>query len=354
MQAFWMLFQCCARKASRLPLSILEIHTLAHVLCAIPMFCIWWCKPRQTESPTILNGDWTIPLAAYMFSASSMSAETSPFADGKPQLSKMVFVEDHDNELDGFYCATEMTSPTVRGFSNSVNHLKLHVSNGFDSLADIESTSSDSETLSRRMQLAEQAVALFPALRTSFESETVLGLQHSQYTTNNIFKPFISELVQPYIPNWGSSSLIGSSFREAHIWKRINSAIAPVCYGAIHIVAITAKFPTGLEKQLWLGFSIGSTVAAVIEGIDHFSEYEFYSNLNYHIRFPRLRHTQRSNSGSNKAGLYRQRSTTNGANNSAARPGIVPAQADEPKYERSWFITSFKRVLWISKILSRT
>ncbi|KAI9739319.1 MAG: hypothetical protein M1834_007532 [Cirrosporium novae-zelandiae] len=54
-QALWMLIQCIARKASHYPLTLLEIHTLVHVVCALSMYCFWWAKPLDINDPIIIN-----------------------------------------------------------------------------------------------------------------------------------------------------------------------------------------------------------------------------------------------------------------------------------------------------------
>ncbi|RPB07135.1 hypothetical protein P167DRAFT_461413, partial [Morchella conica CCBAS932] len=41
LQALWMLVQCAVRKASGLPVTLLEIHVAMHVVCAIGMYAFW-------------------------------------------------------------------------------------------------------------------------------------------------------------------------------------------------------------------------------------------------------------------------------------------------------------------------
>ena len=74
-QAGWMLIQVICRTALRLPTSLLEVHTVAHVVCALLMYAIWWHKPRQVVTPTVLRGEDMLPLAVYMYSAGRMSGQ---------------------------------------------------------------------------------------------------------------------------------------------------------------------------------------------------------------------------------------------------------------------------------------
>lgn len=41
-QVSWMVIQCIARKAAGYPLTLLEIHTMVHVVCALTIYMLWW------------------------------------------------------------------------------------------------------------------------------------------------------------------------------------------------------------------------------------------------------------------------------------------------------------------------
>ena len=41
-QVSWMVIQCIARAAAGYPLTLLEVHTMVHVVCAICMYALWW------------------------------------------------------------------------------------------------------------------------------------------------------------------------------------------------------------------------------------------------------------------------------------------------------------------------
>lgn len=64
-QAAWFLVQCLARLAQRLPLTLLEVHTLAHIFCAFAMYAIWFKKPYDVHSPIVLEDEDITDLAAF-------------------------------------------------------------------------------------------------------------------------------------------------------------------------------------------------------------------------------------------------------------------------------------------------
>ena len=50
-QVSWFMLQCVARKASGLPVTLLEINTVVHVACAIAIFLLMFRKPKDATEP---------------------------------------------------------------------------------------------------------------------------------------------------------------------------------------------------------------------------------------------------------------------------------------------------------------
>ncbi|CVK99611.1 uncharacterized protein FMAN_02437 [Fusarium mangiferae] len=55
MQVIRMVLQCIARKIQNLPLSLLEVHTMVHVVCAIFLYLCWFRKPLNVLDPEIIK-----------------------------------------------------------------------------------------------------------------------------------------------------------------------------------------------------------------------------------------------------------------------------------------------------------
>lgn len=51
-QALWFCAQFVTRLSQRLPISLLELNTFAHALCALLVYGFWWSKPFDIEEPT--------------------------------------------------------------------------------------------------------------------------------------------------------------------------------------------------------------------------------------------------------------------------------------------------------------
>jgi hypothetical protein len=65
-QAVWCLLQYIGRLASQLPVTLLELHTLGHALCAITIYMSWWHKPLDVRDPHVLPDELEC-LCAYMW-----------------------------------------------------------------------------------------------------------------------------------------------------------------------------------------------------------------------------------------------------------------------------------------------
>jgi hypothetical protein len=63
-QAGWFIIQCIARTVQGLPLSLLEVHVLAHVAVALVMYLFWFKKPYNALSPIVLTDPAMVEMAA--------------------------------------------------------------------------------------------------------------------------------------------------------------------------------------------------------------------------------------------------------------------------------------------------
>jgi hypothetical protein len=74
----WLAVQCLGRLGSGLPITLLELHTVMHVLCAVAMYGFWLDKPLNVGVPIYLDLK-TTGLAAEIYH----SFEQHPFATGE-------------------------------------------------------------------------------------------------------------------------------------------------------------------------------------------------------------------------------------------------------------------------------
>lgn len=65
-QVSWMLAQTIARKIVGYPITLLEVHTLTHVACAIAMYGLWFQKPLDVRDPAWVDASEFEDLLALM------------------------------------------------------------------------------------------------------------------------------------------------------------------------------------------------------------------------------------------------------------------------------------------------
>ena len=66
LQASWFFIQGVARVRAGLPLTLLELHTMTHIICALAMYAIWFNKPYGATSPMICSEPAMANLAALL------------------------------------------------------------------------------------------------------------------------------------------------------------------------------------------------------------------------------------------------------------------------------------------------
>jgi hypothetical protein len=72
-QAAWMVVQTIARRFAGLPITLLELNTLAHVMCAVILYVAWWDKPQNVNEPLEIHLEPSV--AAIIFYLSSYDFE---------------------------------------------------------------------------------------------------------------------------------------------------------------------------------------------------------------------------------------------------------------------------------------
>ncbi|KAI1393447.1 uncharacterized protein F4822DRAFT_423916 [Hypoxylon trugodes] len=279
-QAVWMLIQVVGRLASKLPVTPLEVNTVAHVLCAFMMYLFWWNKPLLPNEPIILDADELGPLAAFMYSSSEMSGYVNPQQVKSQTIIKTLFAH-----LNLYSKAPEFETICLQPTTPEagVKPYALSTSTPLDSNPDIELLPflQDPKTsFSRAPQICiselqarrekEQGTAFFER-RPRIISERADSTQPSMGDT--IRWTLIKEALQSFpilcddldhVQNWPSNDLlrnVDSLVVGMVLW------LANLCYGGIHAVGWNEHFPTTAESWLWrasalyIGFCGGLWVA---------------------------------------------------------------------------------------------
>jgi hypothetical protein len=267
-QAGWMIIQVISRAATKLPITLLEVHVVAHVVCALIMYAIWWHKPRQVTSPTLLQGDWVWPLAAYMYLASRMSGappvgKLGRFRNATPELKNLAYFE------DGGAIDKRPASIHRLGTANTLSDGRFALRPATQDLDEERvptSPTPENEIELTRRRLAAEAVTSNPYLRSRFTrpaNDTAPG--GIAYSI-----PYATELVQVHSLDWPNAGLLRrtqSLIMGMVLWS------ASMAYGAIHVAAWNYFFPTTLEQLFWRLSSVWATFCAAFWLFTHLLAY---------------------------------------------------------------------------------
>jgi hypothetical protein len=278
-QAGWMIVQVIYRQGIGLPSSLLEVHTVAHVVCALLMYAIWWHKPRQVVSPTLLYGESMLPLAAYMYSASRMSGQKPRgklrrLLNPRPELKQMVYLdEEGKNTVLPVRIATEDGQHGISEASTRNRFVPIPLSPTSRHHQERDLALPEDHASRTRRRLAAKAVAEYPAIRAKFQ-KLEGELKEMLYSDLNerYLVPYAAELVQPYSLNWPNAGLLR---RTESLVMGMTLWGASMAYGAIHVAAWHYFFPTYAEKLLWHLSSVWVTFCAAFWLMVHVLAYFF-------------------------------------------------------------------------------
>ncbi|MCJ1311237.1 hypothetical protein MMC25_004908 [Agyrium rufum] len=262
-QASWMLIQTLGRLIVRLPVTLLEVNTIAHVCCVFLLYLLWWDKPLLPEQPIILRGPWVESIAAYMYISSELSGEI-----------KMV---GHTRGLKSMLAKFNLYSrrPEINFLRFCPSQTENEQVHDDAELCSLKAASKTCLPHSKRVELAEAAdtavVERRPKCRSKTFAEDKINditlkrwalASEALQTCDFIMKDHVSfshddgqcrhlkaeEFLVNNVQNWPLNDLlrdVGSLGVGMMLWA------ASFVYGAIHAAAWNDHFPTVTEKWLW-------------------------------------------------------------------------------------------------------
>ena len=246
-QAFWFCIQCVTRLCQGLEISLLELNTFAHAICALLMYLQWWDKPLDIEEPTLIQEVEKLPAIALLCMASAFGYERrcnnychnntiyltpTPFngpnqedPSNKPKTPVGHFTLNEDQDLFGFripshVCMRMDMSDYNTGYQKmdySKDKIRLSLGRG--------------EV--RCLELASQAISRYGITTFNFNG------------TDGILQKYIPDL--PRLSGLSTKS----SFNVTSLKFLLGFSLAGCVYGGLHLSAWNAPFPTTAQRSLW-------------------------------------------------------------------------------------------------------
>jgi hypothetical protein len=126
LQALWFCTQFLYRLGVHYPVTLLELSTFAHCLCAFTVYILWWYKPFGTEEPvmipTIEHVARKVCAAMYFRSHIGRRIDLSPGPSGfRPTSTRHIGFIEFEEDLK------EDSNEIVDDATSSVNYVRLYV-----------------------------------------------------------------------------------------------------------------------------------------------------------------------------------------------------------------------------------
>ncbi|KAF7536808.1 hypothetical protein G7054_g4235 [Neopestalotiopsis clavispora] len=280
LQVVWMVVQCIARKSYGLPLSLLEVHTMVHVACAIFLYGFWFKKPLDVRTPERMELFLSRDLQALILfetlndlSDHRYLTVLCPVVDGLcPQL--------HSFNSDGTTISMKADAAGQRLFRPTVDvgqklmydkKVLLHhgdvlpcgvrfIAPEMRDCDPVWLSAGDCEMLSRvvsAVQCIDGQPIQEPQVFRSRISTYAQGENHQTWLQRLFIGSKNDLLTSPF--QHGSKD----TFLRLLSGRWLSTALLillPACYGAVHFTAWLTFFPTDSEKILWR-FAAGVIVA---------------------------------------------------------------------------------------------
>jgi hypothetical protein len=281
MQGGWLVIQCIARLAYQLPITLLEINTIGHVLCAFAMYIFWFSKPLDINEPTVVSSDKFENIGrvcALMWMNSAVSSAAMEMRSGTiekdTELESLLFHDLSAGESSGrLLPSPTIVSPSeektkfgisegqiLNGTGFTLNPRSLRFSKNKITKAEQSQIKSDSvesgageqmflevdDTDIQRWRMASQVLQANPTLLSDSYFKKIAPQPPITFKSWK-FKDLVCERRRDYPLH----ELGGGGF-----YIFVFLPLATALYGGLHSAAWNEYFPTPAERDLWRYSSI--------------------------------------------------------------------------------------------------
>jgi hypothetical protein len=272
-QALWLVIQVIARKASGLPITLLELNTVAHVVCAILMYIVWWHKPQDVNQPEFV--DVRDPGLDTLLSESSTIWGELGIPPSIPQ-DDMIGDESGDSHTrqkpsdqrspDGdtdWRQALPKNESGIRVVGDIAEHL---IDYRHQTLVAIKERIKPAGTVmlvpGQRLEGSRFTVWGWPVHLTTEEVQFIQSISQIRGlefldTPLEIRPRYYSSYISPQAPNIEVEGDVILERDSMYMWPASFGSFLPmlailsIFYGGLHATSWNSHFPTAIEHQLW-------------------------------------------------------------------------------------------------------
>ena len=285
LQILWIFSQLFARIAWKLPVTLLEWNTIAHVICSLVLFCFWWPKPIDVYYPIVI--DITDPYIMAVLSEKSPFNKKHNFHRQGPESRnnsvdsvkheqsrietenqfkrfnlKNVFPKRDGREVD--HLGGEILNTWTEGLDNEAKFLALHKAHqpkGLVWLLPGQYWSNSSWRAKQPVHLEEARLLKLEKLNNIETQQEYKDAKNWEAKPKDRWERVPGEVyLRKSIPN-----RLYEEVGSRHIHPFASLLIFSAIYGGIQAAAWNEPFPTVVEQWLWrLGCGTVSASGLVI------------------------------------------------------------------------------------------
>ncbi|KAL8841074.1 MAG: hypothetical protein Q9176_003415 [Flavoplaca citrina] len=293
-QAVWFLTACITRLAQRIPISLLELNTFGHAICALFIYLLWWEKPFEVDIPTIVDSDVLLDMYALAwvntpgqspFMQSTMNTyreylQTNKRFEQLNNVTKRKLVKNDEYQESQFLVGPN-SNPLFQDEGKRLSSWERSFSLGRDLFPSLDHVS-DTHGEQRSITCGPNQIIPGTSLRLKKDPLHMAGLIELEPAFPSIsvterdinrWKMALRAVERFREPQSGLYSLTGPFRRHVpnmpgfrDIIKEIPLALgfsaAAIIYGGLHALAWFAEFRSPTEQLLWRISSV-----AVMSGI---------------------------------------------------------------------------------------
>ncbi|KAF3041682.1 hypothetical protein E8E12_004327 [Didymella heteroderae] len=289
LQAGWMIIQCIGRVAQDLPVTLLEINTIGHVICAFALYMLWWSKPLDIKDPHRIVGEHGLDkYIALMYMCSPISgnkgdeiSEIRCLAYTLPEnRAKSTTTPSPDSKALGSSVPKFHSTRFSLGSIGARNPLKF-----LGPLQKVQDVHGEVQYTYKCDKVAAEHEEFFllqgpshclhhAKRRWSLANDVVQKLwdeceKRKEYTkvffTWSTLGVFVGEpiYIADHVPNFPGFSYLGSVNVQRDILKTV-VAFAGAAYGGLHLSAWNDYFPTQVERIMWIACACATGLTGLV------------------------------------------------------------------------------------------
>lgn len=276
LQILWFFIQCLARVTQRLPLTLLEVHTMIQVMCGLAIYGIWLRKAYAVTTPIICNDPRIIHMAA-LLALREERERSGYFNDHNAWVgARNPAYLDEDGDYEDPNTGTTRTYSHRPDSCSTRNIIAIdpshHETIGPPTQAEDIEKQAENAKLQTHQTLANNALTYLRSKNLHFTYYRHPVASHSEKPP---FRPTYidyhdrSNFLVRSTSNFHVKGAFRSSFayKKPHGILRNSACIFSLLYGASHLSAWGFQFPTDVEMWLWRASGIVMAVTPVLAAV---------------------------------------------------------------------------------------